>query len=195
MARCQLNVEVLFTVFACAAVAGCSAAGLVGGGNENGVGTPASAAEDIHADADETRDGITATLATRAVYDELLSQQRGKVVLVDFWATWCPPCMEQFSHTVELSKSADPTQLAVISVSMDQPEDRQSVETFLQDAGAEFDHLISSYGIGQEGFEAFEITDGSIPHYKIYDRTGKLRHAAGSNENLEEILQQLLLEP
>ena len=93
---------------------------------------------------------------------------------------------------MEVSNQADPSKLAVVSVSMDEPEDEQKVLAFLQSQGAKFDNLISSYGVGQEGFSAFEITDGSIPHYKVYDRRGELQHTANDNASLEDVLAELL---
>ena len=135
---------------------------------------------------------VSLKIAGREEYDALIGAHAGKVVVVDFWATWCGPCVEQFPHTVQLSRKFDPADVAVVSVSMDEPADEESVRAFLQNAGAEFENLISKYGVGQEGFEAFEITDGAIPHYKVYDQAGELRRAASSNEGLEELIEQLL---
>ncbi len=174
-------------------------AGLVALGCESPK-TPSGAAE-----MDETADSgsgqgtldtseVGIALADRAGYDELIASKKGKVVLVDFWATWCLPCIKQFPHTVEVSNRFDPTKLAVVSVSMDEPDDKDKALKFLQGTGATFDNLISKYGVGQKGFEAFEITDGAIPHYKIYDRKGELRHTAGSNDEIEQLVEQLLNE-
>jgi thiol-disulfide isomerase/thioredoxin len=137
---------------------------------------------------------VTLSVAGRADYDALLDSLRGKVVLVDFWATWCGPCVKQFPHTVELYQQSDPDQLAVVSVSMDDPEDEEKVLEFLQARGASFHNLLSEYGISAEGFEAFEIDDGAVPHYKIYDRSGKLRHTASSGGEVDELIQQVLRE-
>jgi thiol-disulfide isomerase/thioredoxin len=137
---------------------------------------------------------IRLRLADRATLDAVLEDHRGKVVVVDFWATWCGPCVRQFPHTVEISQQYDPAHLAVISVSMDEPDSREKVLSFLQEQGANFDNLISQYGVGLEGFDAFEIEDGAIPFYKIYDRTGELRHSTHDGEEVETLIQQLLNE-
>src|SRR5688572_18937744 len=49
-------------------------------------------------------------------YQRTLEKHRGKVVLVDFWATWCAPCVKQFPHTVGLERKYKDRGLAVISV-------------------------------------------------------------------------------
>lgn len=48
-----------------------------------------------------------------------LSSYRGKVVLLDFWATWCDPCREETPHFVELQRAYGDRGLQVIGVSMD----------------------------------------------------------------------------
>ncbi|MEK6247222.1 MAG: redoxin family protein [Planctomycetales bacterium] len=138
---------------------------------------------------------VSVQIADRATFEKLLEQKKGKVVLVDCWATWCVPCQTEFPHTVELSERFDPAQLAVISVSMDEPGDQEKVLAYLKQNHATFDNLISSYGIGQEGFSAFGIDDKGIPHYKLYDRKGKLRYTASSNKDTQQQIKQLLAEP
>lgn len=48
-----------------------------------------------------------------------LSDFRGKVVVLDFWATWCPPCREEIPHFVDLQKQYGGQGLAVVGVSLD----------------------------------------------------------------------------
>lgn len=114
-----------------------------------------------------------------AVVDEVefskrVAQHRGKVVLVDFWATWCGPCRRQFPHTVALSQEFADEGLVVISMSMDEPEQRDSVLRFLRKQQGEMHHWVSAIGGGSRAMEAFQIESGSLPHYKIYDRGGEI---------------------
>ncbi len=59
------------------------------------------------------------TLRTPDGRDLQLSSYRGKVVLLDFWATWCDPCREEIPHFVELQQKYGNRGLQIIGVSMD----------------------------------------------------------------------------
>lgn len=107
-------------------------------------------------------------------FAEILASHRGSVVLVDFWATWCPPCVELFPHTVELHRELSDDGLVVISFSMDDLQSRDQVEAFLRQQEATFENLISEYGLGARSFEAFAITEGALPHLRLYDRDGNV---------------------
>lgn len=127
--------------------------------------------------------------------DRLLEKRRGKAVLVEFWATWCGPCLELLPHTVELHDRFRERGLAVITVSMDDPADGSAVGRTLARHGAATENYLSSYGIGSEGFSAFGIKDGALPHLRLYDREGKLhRTFAGAIEpaEVERSVEQLL---
>jgi len=105
---------------------------------------------------------------------QALQKHRGQVVLVDFWATWCGPCLELFPHTVELHRRYGGNGLAVITVSLDDPDNRPAVRKFLGHSGATTENYLSIYGVGPAAFEAFAIADGALPHVRLYDRQGNL---------------------
>ncbi len=109
---------------------------------------------------------------------EVVAEQRGKVVLVDFWATWCRPCMELFPHTVGLHEKWAGRGLAVISVSMDdldEPETEPSVRKFLAENRASFDNYIARDAGSAATWDAMGLK-GIMPQLKLFDRSGKLRH-------------------
>jgi peroxiredoxin len=63
---------------------------------------------------------ITATNGQRVSLDEL----RGKVVLIDFWATWCGPCREAMPHIRQITRKFEGQPLVVLSVSLDEDEQK-----------------------------------------------------------------------
>src|SRR5690606_20540917 len=136
--------------------------------------TDASPAASATTDAPSEAAGGEVTLVetTPESFAELLASKKGKIVLVDFWATWCIPCRKNFPHIVEFQKQYAEQGLEVISVSLDDAEARGDVLEFLKEQGARFDNLISTLGL--DSFEAFNITGGSIPHYRLYARDGTL---------------------
>ena len=106
----------------------------------------------------------------------MIAKHRGKVVLVDFWATWCLPCVEQLPHTLELGQRLADRGLAVVTVSCDEPTESDRVAKFLstkQASGAT--NLISQFGGSPRTMDEFEIASGAVPFYKLYDRAGRLR--------------------
>ena len=104
----------------------------------------------------------------------IIARHHGKVVLVDFWATWCVPCRKKFPHTVELFKAHQSEGLAVVAVSMDDEDALPDIEEFLQEHHATFDCFRCRDGVSDETFEAFEIPGGALPCLRLYDREGKV---------------------
>lgn len=147
---------------------------------------------------------ITVSVVSPEEYQEVLKSHRGQVVLVDFWAKWCIPCIQRFPHTVEWSKTYPREKFAAVSLSFDDPESEGDVLEFLKKQQATFDNLICKLGGGDESFEAYEIEGGALPHYKLYDKTGKLRHTFAfsdplaekqfTSEDIEQAIQELLAE-
>ena len=64
-------------------------------------------------------------------YQKLIEQYRGKPVLVNFWATWCEPCRDEYPMLNELAKQYAPQGLKVVGVSMDDDGDLILMRRFL----------------------------------------------------------------
>ena len=65
-----------------------------------------------------------------------LADYKGKVVLLDFWATWCAPCRSEIPHFVAWQKQYGPQGLQVIGLSMD--DDSKPVPAFMQQFGIDY---------------------------------------------------------
>ena len=92
--------------------------------------TPASAA----ASADNGGQGAAATDFTLKDLDGQtvrLSDYNGKVVLIDFWATWCVPCQAELPHLQELYEKEKDKGFVVLGISMDGPETLASVPSII----------------------------------------------------------------
>jgi len=125
---------------------------------------------------------VTLREADEKQFAEVLHQYRGKVVLVDCWATWCGPCVKLFAHTVQLHQRHAEEGLVVISVSFDEPEDKQRVLDFLKSKKATFDNFIYPHGLGPKAMKAFDVPAG-LPHLKLYDRHGNLYKTFGAEQS------------
>lgn len=123
--------------------------------------------------------------ADKAGYDALLKKNRGNVVLVDFWGSWCPECMKGFPHTVELSRKYRDQGLRVVSYSIEFDEEKGPAQAldFLKKSDARLIENLTSSTDYEESFDAFDLT--SLPEYRIYDREGKLVKTFNNDDNLE----------
>ena len=109
---------------------------------------------------------------------KLVAAQKGKVVVLDLWSTYCAPCMREFPHLVELhTQHKDDVACLAMNLNYaglnDEPPEsfRDVVLQFLEKQGAEFPNIISK----DPDLEVFETIDlASIPAVYVYDRRGKL---------------------
>lgn len=143
------------------------------------------------ATSDESTSGeVSLVVGDRAALDALLEKHRGKVILVDYWATWCGPCTKNFPHTVELHRRYADRGFTALAVSLDEPESEDAVRKFLQAQGATFDNILSEHGIDDQSFEQFEIETGSLPHYVLYNRRGEVVRTFATGDPLAEPFTQ-----
>jgi thiol-disulfide isomerase/thioredoxin len=115
---------------------------------------------------------VTLETVDETGYTAKIAGLKGKVVLVDFWATWCVPCRKSFPHTVELAHQHSDQGLAVISVALDEEIAVGEVQKFLEQQRADLINLRSIYGADDPSFEKFELGSTGLPHYKLYARDG-----------------------
>ncbi|MEJ1959306.1 MAG: TlpA disulfide reductase family protein [Nitrosomonadales bacterium] len=97
-----------------------------------------------------------------------LSDYRGKWVLVNFWATWCAPCLEEIPELATLYKAHKDTDLIVIGIAMEYPS-AQIVQDFLKEHTLPYPVVLGDYKIAKQiGAVA------ALPTSYLFDQTGKL---------------------
>jgi len=121
-----------------------------------------------------------------------LQQFHGKVVYVDFWASWCPPCAKSFPFLNALERDFKDRGLQVIGVNLDQsPEDATA---FLGEYPADFTVAADA---GEQCAMKFDVK--AMPSSYLIDRKGVIRHIHlgfrdGAAEELRLAVEQLLAE-
>jgi thiol-disulfide isomerase/thioredoxin len=119
-----------------------------------------------------------------------LSKEKGKVIVLDFWATWCGPCIKSLPQMIDEMSAFDQTKVRFIG--LNQAEDKDTVKTFLETRGWKFEvALDANQRVGQNfGVEG-------IPHTVIIAPDGKIVYVksgydpAGAKE-VAELVKKLL---
>ena len=129
--------------------------------------------------ADAPGKGVTVAEVKYDDLDKAITAGKGKVVLVDFWATWCGPCVKKFPHFVETSKKYKDKGLACVSVSMDKEGpakeyDKEKVLKFLQEKEAAFpNYILLDYKDTDAKITKRFGLDGGIPFQALFGKDGK----------------------
>ncbi len=100
-----------------------------------------------------------------------LSGLKGKVVLIDFWATWCPPCIKGIPHIKELYKKYKNRNFEIIGISLDKK--KELVEKYISKEQIKWKMIYSGKAWADDIARYYKVN--LIPSYWIIDRKGILR--------------------
>ncbi len=118
-----------------------------------------------------------------------LEQLKGKVALVDFWATWCGPCMRELPNLKTAYEKLHPKGFEIIGISLDQ--EKAALERVVAREQLTWPQAFDHDDAAQTFAEEFAIT--SIPTMWLVDKKGVLRDL-NARENLPEKVEKLLAE-
>jgi thiol-disulfide isomerase/thioredoxin len=116
-----------------------------------------------------------------------LKDHRGKVVILDFWATYCPPCIEEIPHLKALQAKYGPDELLVVGLHVGGDEDKPKVPEFVERLKITYllaypEDALTSFIFGAET---------AIPQTAIFDRQGRLaKKIVGFNNQIKAELDE-----
>jgi thiol-disulfide isomerase/thioredoxin len=115
-----------------------------------------------------------------------LGDYRGKVVLINFWATWCPPCVEEIPSLGRLQEEFSKDELVVLSVDVGEPVER--VREFLQKVPAAYPVMLDPQG---KTVSAWNLR--AFPTTFVIDAEGRisLSYFGGLDWDAPDIVEQL----
>jgi thiol-disulfide isomerase/thioredoxin len=118
---------------------------------------------------------------------EIQTSVKGKVVLYNFWATWCKPCVQEFPELVKLQKNYKDKDFVLVFVSMDMPEEiKGTVIPFLEKQGVDFVSYYNDFKNPEDLIDFYDKKwEGAIPSTYIYDKDGKLSTKFIGNRDYE----------
>lgn len=99
-----------------------------------------------------------------------IAKFKGKIVLVDFWATWCGPCVAELPNVLEAYKKYHDKGFEVIGISLDK--DEAKFKAFIAEKGMSWPHYFDGLGWGSKLGQKYSIE--SIPATYLLDREGKI---------------------
>lgn len=115
-----------------------------------------------------------------------LEDLRGQVVVLDFWATYCPPCREEIPHLVKLQKQYGPKGFKVIGLNVGGEDDKPKIPDFVKLYGIQYQLAEPD----PETVSLFFGADDSIPQTFVLDRRGRLvRHFVGYDSEVASELE------
>lgn len=142
----------------------------------------------LHAQA-PTQEAPPWTLKDLEGHDVSSGQFKGKVVVVDFWATWCGPCVMEIPGYIEMQKKYGPGGLVIVGVSLDQ-KGPAHVKKFAVAKGMNYT-IVMGDDVVVEAFGGVE----AIPTTFLINREGKIVHrktGAMAHDEYEKLVKQAL---
>lgn len=119
---------------------------------------------------------------------------RGRILVLDLWATWCPPCREAIPHFVKLDEEFRGENVDIVGISMDNPDDPgkslKVVRNFIDESGVEY-----AVAMGNRSVMNQLAPGQKLPTVLFIDTNGKVRYVAEGPHNyyqLEAITNELI---
>lgn len=146
---------------------------------------------------DEIRAGeqkASAVELTNSDQLKALRQNGGdKLILVNFWATWCAPCLEEFPELQKMVRMYAKRDLQIVTVSINTPDEKKMVQSFLDEQHATNKNLLWSTNDSAEAVSAFGTGwEGGVPYTVLIGMKGELLYRSQGKMNALEVKRAIL---
>ena len=122
-----------------------------------------------------------------------LTDFRGKVIVIDFWASWCGPCMQSMPHAQEVIKKLADEGMPVVALAVDDGEPAQMFQAWVTDKKAKYPNLDFVFVDPHKDLSSQQYKVTGIPTQYIVDRKGIIRASfvgyGGPTEDLEKAIR------
>lgn len=109
-----------------------------------------------------------------AGFRKLVAAHKGKVLIVDFWATWCQPCRKEMPQLLKLTAAHRARGLELVTISADEPETEKGAVEFLRKIGVSWPAYIKRPADDDKFINAIDPKwSGALPALFVYDRQGR----------------------
>jgi len=126
--------------------------------------------------------------ANKITLDSIKEANQGKVILFNFWATWCKPCVEEFPDLMKLNKKYKSSDFKLVFVTLDFGDALgDNTKKFLKKNGVEFVTYYNGFEKDDELINYMNKDwDGGIPGTFIFDKTGTLKKTFIGKKEFED---------
>lgn len=144
-----------------------------------------------HSRAADSAEPLAPNFSLRDINGELftLSEHRGKIIVMNFWATWCNPCMAELPHLNQIDKDYEEHNVEVVAISLDAARHISKVKSYVKSRKYQFTTLLDS----ETSVVSQYHPQKSIPYTLILGRDGRIIYThVGFTAGTEQVYINLL---
>lgn len=139
----------------------------------------------VRAEAGQPVAQLDFSLPDLAEHTQSVAQWRGKIVIINFWATWCPPCLQEIPEFIKLQAEYQERGLQFVGIAI---EEKQPVQDYLQRVHVNYPVLIGGEGAAMLAQQLGNVIN-TVPFTVIVNQQGQIVH-----RQLGELSRQKILE-
>jgi thiol-disulfide isomerase/thioredoxin len=131
------------------------------------------------------------------VFNEILDESKGSVLVVNVWATWCGPCIEEMPDLIKLADYYRDKNVKIIGISIDYIDEIESkISPFLNEQKLNFQVFVNNFENDEEFINYFNLEwSGAIPATFVYNKKGNQKSfllGKHSFDDFNKVIENLL---